>query len=86
MSDGPPVFLCDCGAEIEAMELRTHGDGHARWIPGAHVEMCRCPPPPRCVSCGHDMAKADPHPVCQRTDCALVGVWQLRTNGQAVGA
>lgn len=79
MTDGPPVFLCDCGAEIEALELRTAGFGHVRYMPGAHVELCRCPPPVRCVSCGHVLAKAAPHPTCQRIDCALSGVWQLVT-------
>lgn len=77
VSDDEPVFLCDCGAEIEALRIMQAGTGRSQWVPGQHVELCRCPPPSRCVSCGHEMANRDPHPACEQIECPLRGVWQL---------
>jgi hypothetical protein len=73
-----PDFRCDCGAEIDAVEMTRFGDIEPWWAPGRLLEPCTCP---HCPTCGHRLVRSDssPHPVCETLGCPLLDVWQVVT-------
>ena len=62
-ADEPVRFECDCGAEVDAVEVTAFGDAEPSFMPGRHHGLCNRP---RCPFC-HFLL--DSKQRCEHLDC-----------------